>query len=170
MRYRVQQFFRAITVRVKQGDIEAALTVLPPGAQARFLAQSRQDQGHALAVFSTLKDAGHHNQDLLAAALLHDVGKAAAAIPAWQRAIIVLLEHYSSRTLSALSQGEAKGLRRPFVIHARHSESGAAWAEEAGCSPITVALIRRHHEPAASAASTEQDELLKILQAADSIN
>ena len=170
MRYRVHQFFRAITARVKQEDVEAALSDLPPGAQALFLAQSRQDQRHALAVVGTLKDAGYHNSDLLAAALLHDIGKAAVALPAWQRAIIVLLDHASSRMLSALSQGEAKGLRRPFVIHARHSECGAVRAEEAGCSPITVALIRRHHETAPNATGTGQDELLKVLQSADSTN
>jgi len=170
MRYRVQQFFRAITARVRREDVEAALSNLPPGAHALFLAQSSQDQRHALAVFRTLKESGHHDRDLLAAALLHDVGKAAAPIPAWQRAIIVLVENYSPQMLDMLSQGEAKGLRRPFVIYARHAERGAAWAEEAGCSPVAVALIRRHHEPTTDLTSTEQAKLLKILQAADSVN
>ncbi|HEY67366.1 MAG: hypothetical protein DRI79_06040 [Chloroflexi bacterium] len=169
LRYRVWQFLRALTARVSQEELEEAIYILTPEAQALFRRQAVQDQRHALAVYYTLRRAGHTNPQLLAAALLHDVGKAAARLPAWQRAVIVLLEHFAPRLLARLSRGEPRGWRRPFVIYARHSEVGARWAQEAGCSPLTVALIRRHQDRLASC-QTEEEQLLAALQAADNLN
>jgi hypothetical protein len=144
-----------------------------------------QDQRHALAVYRTLYQAGHTDPELLAAALLHDVGKAAAQLPAWRRAIIVLLDRFAPRLLARLSQGEpqghalslpkghalslSKGWRHSFVAHTRHPEVGARWAQEAGCSPLTVTLIRRHQDRLTSC-EIEEDQLLTALQAADSLN
>lgn len=180
VRYRVGQFLRALTARVPDEEVEQAITVLPPEARALFRRQAAQDQHHALAVYHTLCRAGHTNPQLLAAALLHDMGKAAARLPAWQRAVIVLLDRFAPRLLARLGRGEPqggalslpKGWRRPFVVHALHAEVGARWAQEAGCSPLTVALIRRHQDRMASRSSftVEEDQLLAALQAADSLS
>jgi hypothetical protein len=176
--YRVGQFLRALTAHVPEEEIEQAMRVLTPEAQALFRRQATADQRHALAVYHVLRRAGHTNRQLLAAALLHDVGKAAARLPAWQRALIVLLDRFAPRLLACLSRGELeghalslpKGWRHPFVAHARHAEVGARWAREAGCSPLTVALIRRHQDRPTSCSplTTEEDQLLAALQAADS--
>jgi hypothetical protein len=188
--YRVGQFIQALTARVPEEEVTQVVRVLTPEAQALFRRQAIQDQHHALAVYHTLCRAGHTNPQLLAAALLHDVGKAAARLPAWQRAIIVLLERFAPRLLARLSrEGPQKhgqdlpgGWRRSFVVHAQHPEIGARWAREAGCSPLTVALIRRHQEKLSSDAAlagrnvdgekdeNEQNQLLTALQAADSLN
>ena len=148
--------------------------ILTPEAQVLFRRQAIQDQRHALVVYHALRQAGHTNPQLLAAALLHDVGKAAARLPAWQRAVIVLLEHFAPCLLARLSQGEPrgcalslpKGWSRPFVVHARHPEVGSRWAQKAGCTPLTVALIRRHQD-GLTGRQTEEDQLLAALQAAD---
>ena len=176
-RYRVGQFLRALTARVPDDEVERAMRVLTPEARGLFRRQAMQDQRHALAVYRTLYRAGHTDPELLAAALLHDVGKAAAQLPAWRRAIIVLLDRFAPRLLARLSQGEPrgpalslpKGWRHSFVAHARHPEVGARWAQEAGCSPLTVALIRRHQDRLTSC-EIEEDQLLTALQAADSLN
>jgi hypothetical protein len=160
--YRVGQFIRALTARVPEREMVQAVQVLTPAARALFRHQAVQDQHHALAVYRTLRQAGHTSPQLLAAALLHDVGKAAIRLPAWQRAIIVLLERFAPCLLARLGQGEPQesarpvpsaaegslldGWRRSFVIHVHHPEIGARWAQEAGCSPLTVALIRQHHK------------------------
>ena len=172
IRYRVGQFLRALTAGVADREAEQAMHVLTPEAQAVFRRQSIQDQRHALAVYDTLRQAGHTNPHLLAAAMLHDSGKAAAWLPPWQRAVIVLLDRFSPRLLARLSKGEPRGWRRSFVVHAQHPEAGAYWAHEAGCSPVTVSLIRRHHDRLESHPSpaNEQDQLLAALQAADSMN
>ena len=177
VRYRVGQFLRALTARIPDDEVEQAMRVLTPEAQGLFRRQAMQDQRHALAVYRTLYQAGHTDPELLAAALLHDVGKAAAQLPAWQRAIIVLLDRFTPRLLARLSQGEPKthassrlgSWRHAFVVHARHPEAGARWAQEVGCSPLTIALIRRHQDRLASC-EIEEDQLLAALQAADSLN
>jgi hypothetical protein len=172
--YRVWQFFRALTARVSQGDLETVACMLTPAPLALFRAMAIQDQRHGLDVYAALRKAGHTNPDLLAAALLHDVGKAVARLPAWQRAIIVLLDHFAPRLLARLSQGDPTGWRRPFVVYAQHPEAGACWAQEAGCSPLTVALIRRHEDRIEDCqignCQTEEDHLLAALQIADSLN
>jgi hypothetical protein len=188
VRYRVGQFLQALTAGVPEAEVEQAMHILPPEAQGLFRRQAIQDQRHALAVYHTLRQAGHKNTQLLAAALLHDAGKAAARLPAWQRAVIVLLERFTPRLLARLSQGAPqgfvlslskgcalslpKGWRHPFVAHARHPQVGARWAGEAGCSPLTVALIRRHQDQLTdrSPLTVEEDRLLAALQAADSLN
>lgn len=176
-RYRVRQFFRALAARVSDEELEQAANILTPASLPLFHSMAAQDQRHALEVYRALCRAGHTNPQLLAAALLHDAGKAAARLPAWQRAIIVLLERFAPRLLVRLSQGEPqghalslpKGWRRPFIVHARHPEIGARWAEEAGCPPLTVALIRRHQDRLEDC-RTEKDQLLAALQAADNLN
>ena len=170
--YRVGQFFRALAARVPEEDVEQALRILTPEARSLFRRQARPDQRHALAVYTTLRRAGHTDAHLLAAALLHDVGKAAAHLPAWQRAIIVLLERWAPRLLAYLSQGQPRGWRRPYVMHANHPQVGARWAQDAGCSPLTVALIRRHQERPVSgpAFTAEEHGWLAALQAADNLN
>ncbi|MDY6875396.1 MAG: hypothetical protein SWK90_04220 [Chloroflexota bacterium] len=168
-RYRVKQFLWTLTARISEEEVEQAIRILTPEAQALFLRQAVQDQRHALVVYHALRQANHTNPQLLAAALLHDVGKAAARLPAWQRAALVLLEHLSPRLLARLSQGEARGWRRPFVIHTRHPELGSRWAQDAGCSVLTVALIRRHQDRLTDC-QTEEDQLLAALQAADNLN
>ncbi len=175
--YRVRQFFRALVARVSEEEVEQAIHILTPEAQALFRRQAIQDQRHALEVYRTLRQAGHTNPQLLAAALLHDVGKAAARLPPWKRAVIVLLNHFAPRLLTRLSHGELKGhalslpkgCRRAFIVHACHPKVGAHWARDAGCLPLTVALIRRHEDKLASC-KTEEDQLLAALQAADSVN
>ena len=167
--YRVAQFFRALTTRVSDEEVEQATRLLPPEARALFCRQAIQDQRHALAVCRALRRAGHTDPHLLAAALLHDVGKTAGRLSPPFRAMIVLLERFAPRLLARLSRGEPGLWNGPFVIHARHPERGARWAQEAGCSPLTVALIRRH-EGTSPHDQTEEDQFLAVLQAADSTN
>ena len=169
IRYRAAQFFRALTARVPQEEAEQALRPLPPQGRMLFQRQATQDQRHALDVYQGLRQAGYTDPHLLAAALLHDAGKAAAGLHAWQRAIIVLLGRFAPRLLARLSAGQPGFWNRPFVVHARHPEIGARWAREAGCSPLTVVLIRRHQDKP-SGLQTEEDKLLAALQAADSKN
>jgi hypothetical protein len=169
IRYRVEQFFRALTARVSDEEVRRATRALTPEARSLFRRQATQDQRHALAVYHALRQARHEDPHLLAAALLHDAGKAAARLSAVHRSIIVLLGHFAPTLLARLSQGEPEWWNRPFVIHTRHPVVGARWAEEAGCSPLTVALIRRHEEEPADGA-TEEDRLLAALQAADDAN
>ena len=65
---------------------------------------------------------------------------------------------------------EPHGWRRPFVIYRHHMEIGASRATQAGCSPLTVSLIRRHQEALRREPQNEEERLLVALQQADSVN
>jgi predicted HD phosphohydrolase len=171
VRYRVEQFLRALTAQhaISEKRIKRAAEVLSPEARGLFAQQAPQDQLHALDVYEALLEEGHSDRHLLTAALLHDVGKAAARTPAWQRAIFVLTERFAPGALDHLLEHGAGGWKGPMRTYAHHAEIGARWAEEAGCSKLTVALIRHHEDPVA-AHRTERDRLLAALQAADDVS
>ncbi len=164
--YRVRQFFRALTAPLVREDPTPVERTLTPRQRALFFRMSPADQRHSLAVYRALEREGPQPHDLLVAALLHDVGKAAAPMPLWVRVAVVLLDRLAPRLLDRLAAGEAQGWRRPFAVYRRHAEIGARWAAEAGCSPRAVALIRRHHQPV-DRPRGEMDRLLQRLQRAD---
>ena len=168
-RYRVGQFFRALTAHVSEKEIEQAVRILTPQAQVLFRHQAVQDQYHALAVYRSLQKSGDTNPHLLVAALLHDIGKSDGRLSAVHRAIIVLLARFAPRFLTSLGQGVARGWRRAFVVQATHPELGAGLARVAGCSPLTTRLIQRHHGRLEHR-SSEEDQLLFALQGADNLD
>lgn len=187
--YRVRQFIHALTAPLALEEPEGVAEVLTPAQRALFDRMPAADRRHAFAVYRSLRDQGVRSSDLLAAALLHDVGKAALAPPIWVRIAVVLLERFTPRLLErlpsaqielrddVLSARETGGnkrllLQRPvwpweyLALYRDHAELGARWAEALGCSAQTVALIRRHHERLTSP-QNEEDHLLILLQAAD---
>jgi hypothetical protein len=171
--YRFKQFFGALTARSGQEDKQEAVRLLSRAQYDLFCQMAPNDQRHSVRVCTTLIDAGHDCPSLLSAALLHDVGKAAGRITLWQRTLIVLLCRWAPRLLVWLEQGERPEVvawwRRGFVVNRQHPLLGAQWAAKAGCSPTTVALIRRHQEPVREV-ETDEDQLLAALQWADGVN
>jgi hypothetical protein len=169
--YRVEQFLRALNARraISEERVEQAAQILTLAARALFVRQAPQDQRHALDVYETLCQEGHTHEDLLTAALLHDVGKVAAQLPAWQRGIFVLAERFAPGMLDRALSSEAGSRRSSLADYAGHAAIGAHWAEKVGCSPLSVALIRRHEEQLETC-QTEEDRLLATLQAADCQN
>lgn len=169
--YRVRQFVRAAGawVRSGEGDGEFAARYLPPPAVKLFQAMPRYDQQHALNVCHMLERQGHAERDLLAAALLHDAGKSVPRgdrVRLWHRVAVVLMRAFWPSLLGRLAQDEPGSWRRPFYVQQYHAAIGAEAAQQAGCSAVTVGLIR-HHEDASDQAL---DPLLVALQAADSEN
>lgn len=141
--YRAWQFFRAAFGRVRTAEVEGAARYLEPAQMALFRRMPRCDQRHGLDVFATLWAAGERDEALLAAALLHDVGKAGGGLTLWHRVAVVLLGHRVDRWA-----GDGRGWRAPLAVHVQHAEMGARRAAAVGCAPDMVDLIRRHHDPA----------------------
>jgi hypothetical protein len=138
----VRRFFRALTARVDPAERQVIDDNLTLAQQRLFWAMMVEDQRHSLDVFYTLQRRGCQDQDLLLAALLHDVGK--GEIRLWHRVLFVLLRAGSSGLLHRLAQPNGSGWRRALASINEHGRRGAALAQEAGAPPAVVELIRNH--------------------------
>ena len=130
------------------------------------------EQAHSLRVMRTVAAGGGAyaaRNELRQAALLHDVGKSVAPLTLADRALVVLARRFAPEAAARWGQGEARGLRRPFVTAQRHADWGADLCAQAGAPPLTVDLVRRHQTPVTTPA-TPEDEMLAMLQAADDDN
>lgn len=128
---------------------------LPASALPLFNSMSAADQRHSLRVCQGLQARGCTDPDLLAAALLHDVGKAQGRVPFWTRPAIVLGKLCAPRLLSRLATYPRAGLsrwRRSLGYAWWHAEIGAEMAAKAGLSERVALYIRTHHQPDGPAA------------------
>lgn len=151
--------YRLWQVRQQLGRVEPLSTEeqqevarwLPASALSLFATMSRADQRHSLRVCRGLLARGCSDHDLLAAALLHDVGKAEGRVPFWTRPAIVLGKLFGPRLLSRLAVYPDAARRLPRWRRALsyawwHAEIGAQLAERAGLSERAVVYIRTHHQ------------------------
>jgi putative nucleotidyltransferase with HDIG domain len=144
--YRSRQFWRAIIARPDPDDIARAHAILPPELMALFLRMHPSEQAHCMWIFRQLIERGEMNEDLLMAALLHDVGKSRHPLNLWERVVVVLGRAFFPERVKDWGQAEARGWRRPFVVAEQHASWGAEMVSRAGASPMMVSLIRRHQE------------------------
>lgn len=165
--YRVSQFLRALKARLSPAEREWARSLLTPAAAELFEGLPRQDQRHGMDVALALRDTGVEEPAVLAAALLHDAGKARSHLTLFHRTAVVLLQAGQPALLHALGEEERQDWRRPFWVHLHHPEIGAELAEAAGCEELTVWLIRHHHRPAGEIPDAHRRALLELLQHLD---
>ncbi|OGO53232.1 MAG: hypothetical protein A2148_01845 [Chloroflexi bacterium RBG_16_68_14] len=159
--YRSRQFFGSLRPRVDADLRAGAFRLLREPERRLFETMTPRDQQHCLHVYRRLRRQGHDDPDLLAAALLHDVGKGRIAL--WHRVAYVLLEAWAPGLLRRLAV-PGEGSERPAfggLYRCRHHpELGAELARQAGASDQVVALIRGEDASALG-------ERLVALQAAD---
>jgi len=166
-KYRVRQFFRSLAAHVTPAEREWVRSVLPGPAVTLFESLPVQDQRHGLDVAQALMAREEDNADLLAAALLHDAGKAGAGLTVFHRTAVVLLQAGRRQWLESLDHKERDSWRRPFWVHQHHGELGAEMARQAGCSEMTVWLVANHHARTDSVSNEERRRLLEALQRED---
>jgi hypothetical protein len=85
-------------------------------------------------------------RQVLAAALLHDVGKVTARLGTWRRALATVVGRSADRH-QAVAWSNARGFRRRVGLYLRHGELGGDMLALAGSDPLTVAWAREHHQP-----------------------
>jgi hypothetical protein len=173
--YRFQQFRLALTARPDPTAAQAARAALSAEQMRLFAGMQPSEQAHALGVLRRLQSQGETHPDLLVAALLHDAGKQRCPLRPWERALVVLVKALSpslARRWGAppASQPACAGWRRSFVVAEQHAEWGAEMALQAGSSPLSAALIRRHQQPAPAQSDQLEDRLLRRLQLADDMS
>ena len=167
--YRARQFFGGLFARVSDADRREAEAVLNPPARAWFRSLPRDVQWHGLRVMHDLQHAGVDRPEVLAAALLHDAGKATGSSGPLVRAFIVLAVHLApdwSARRKEIDYREAQGIDRVLAIAYQHPQIAAEKAIACGCDPITIELIRYHQDYRRG----KTDPLLQLFQQVDNEN
>ncbi len=155
--------------RVSDAERREVDGVLNPQARAWFHSLPRDLQWHGVQVMHDLQRAGVDRSDVLAAALLHDAGKAAGPNGALVRTFVVLARHLApqwSARRQRLDYRVARGIDRVLAIAYQHPAIAAEKAEACGCDPITIDLIRYHQDDERGRA----DALLQLFQQVDDEN
>lgn len=169
--YRVRQFFHAAGSWIEPEEIghRSASAHLSQEALGLFDSMPRYDRRHALSVLCTLQKQGYADADLLAAALLHDVGKTVrqtSPLRLWHRVTVVLMRTFWPGMLERIGQDRPGSWRRAFFVQRNHAAISTELARQAGCSARTVGLILRHEDLPSAA----DDPMLAALRAADNVN
>ncbi len=165
--YRARQFFLALQASPSQAVLSQIEVILDPDLMALFLRLQPYEQAHSIQVMNRLQSEGQTHPDLLAAALLHDVGKCLYPLRIWERVIIVLAKTLLPGLSIRWGQGDPVGWKRAFVVAQQHANWGAELAAQAGANPNVVELIRRHQDPRPFPAQNFGEQWLIQLQLAD---
>jgi hypothetical protein len=162
----IMRFFAQFVYRVGQvkqqlgfvaplsaGEQEEVARWLPPAALSLFRTMAHADQRHSLRVCRGLLARGCTEADMLAAALLHDVGKAEGRVPFWTRPVLVLGKAFAPRLLThlalpphLLNRQSVPRWQQSLSYTWWHAEVGAELAAAAGLSARAVLYIRTHHQ------------------------
>jgi hypothetical protein len=122
--------------------------VLSERELALWRRMSRADRRHAAGVAHRVeRTLGHEaGPPVLAAALLHDVGKVSAGLGTYGRVVATLAGAAAGQKMAdAWTQG--RGFTRKVGLYLRHATLGADMLAMAESDPLTVTWAREHHLP-----------------------
>ena len=130
----VRRFFGSLRARrPTPGDQVLVASLVTPEEARLFWAQPVADQAHGVAAARRVAALAPDRDDLVRAALLHDVGKRHARLGVIGRSVASLL------AILRLPR------TRRHAAYLSHGDLGAADLAAAGSDPVTVAFARDHH-------------------------
>lgn len=122
-------------------------SVLSPEELALWRRMSRADRRHAAGVARRVGAAvDGAGPPVLAAALLHDVGKVTAGLGTYGRVIATVAGGLTGRAYADLWTS-SRGFTRRVGLYLRHARLGADMLALAGSDPLTVRWAAEHHLP-----------------------
>ena len=169
--YRIWQFQQSFKPSLSQKEWDRIRLFLSPVEIVLFTKMPIPDQNHSFRVFNSVLNDGGDDEDLIKAALLHDIGKGLHPLHRWERVFAVLVGGISPELAISWGKGEPEGFKRPLVIIHKHPDWGAELARETGSSETVVWLIQNHENYQPSESSSQRKlELINKLQTADNQN
>lgn len=138
-RHLAARFVGALDPRGPSADEERwALGWLRPGEQDLWRRMSGPDRRHAAGVGRLVVGSFGPSREVVAAALLHDVGKVESGLGTFSRVAV---------TLAAMALGRERVPGRRAGLYLAHDRVGADLLLAAGSDPTTVAWAAEHHLP-----------------------
>ena len=128
-----------------------ARSQMRPGERDLWDLMSNQDRRHAVGVARRVERAlgNEASRPILAAALLHDVGKIDAGLGTYGR-VLATISGSIAGVPTAAQWTESRGFTRKVGLYLRHPEIGADRLALAGSDELTVTWTREHHWPETS--------------------
>lgn len=127
---------------------EWARSQLLDGEVALWQSMPGPDRRHSMVVARRVERALGEDttRPVLAAALLHDVGKTVSGLRTFGRVVATLVgRRAGAREARAMSN--ESGRTRRIGLYLRHAELGADLLAMVGSDPLTVTWTREHHQP-----------------------
>lgn len=149
--HRARRFLGSLLpARASDTDLAWAGTFLTEPERRLFARMSPADQHHALGVARAVErhgvDSSTPERWVVAAALLHDVGKTVAGLGTYGRVVATLSEAVGGRSM-ATAWSESRGITRRVGLYLRYPELGADLLRVAGSDERVVAWSVEHHLP-----------------------
>jgi len=130
-------------------DKDTVMSILTAEEAQMFFDQSQKDQAHGFDAALVVLESGRSTEEILRAALLHDVGKRNAGLGVLGRVVASVL----------IKLGLP--LTKRFKLYRDHGLVGAADLEAAGSPSLVVEFARAHHSSRPSVLSEEDWALLQ---------
>jgi hypothetical protein len=149
-----------------RADDEWARSHLLESEVALWRRMPNPDRRHAVGAAREVERAlGHEaTRPVVAAALLHDVGKIESGLHTYGRVVATLSAVVAGRE-AAREWRKGRGYVRRIGLYVLHPELGGDLLAMAGSDPLTVAWTREHHLPEEQ--RTVDPKIAAILTAAD---
>ncbi len=131
-----------------EADDAWARSQLLNGEVALWARLSNPDRRHSAGVARAVERAlgAEATRPVLAAALLHDVGKVESHLGTYGRVVATLSAKLGGRD-TAPRWAATSGFTRRVGLYLLHPDVGADLLAMAGSDPLTVAWAREHHRP-----------------------
>ncbi|HEX7135863.1 MAG TPA: hypothetical protein VF228_25015 [Iamia sp.] len=145
----VKRFFGSLApARLTEDEAVWVASHLLPAEADLWTRMGRADRRHAVGVArraeTALGDAA--TRPVMAAALLHDVGKVEAGLGTYGRVMATLSAQAAGRD-TARAWSQTRGITRRIGLYLLHEELGADLLRLAGSDPLTVDLVARWSAP-----------------------
>ena len=143
----VRRFFRGFRGTLTADETRTVEALLGPEELQCFRSLQGREQRHAADVLRHLQAHGSPSDDLLVAALLHNVGKGRVLLH--ERVAYTLLTMFTPRLLARVATPGGRGFRGAMAAQRDHPALGAEALAAIGVRPRVIELVRGHHDASA---------------------